>query len=304
MNRIRKQDVFFSAPHISAQYVPISGVIEEHTHDFFEIAYLVEGRVLHVLNGRQAVLSKGDFVFLSGRASHSYERLKEEEPLPLVLNCLFRPEALFPLLDGENSMEELTAAFQKRFSAPLGGISDGMIFQDEKEEIFRLMEKMEGECSRKHDGYSWMLRAVLEELLMEIFRMIRQGRTGKFYPGREREFAEILYELDHHYLQPVSVKKLAARFHMSEAHLCRNFKKRMGSTILEYVQKKRIERAKALLVGTSLSITEVGYQIGYQDTKFFYQIFRRYIGMAPQQYRREKTRVIDERTEFLIYPKY
>ena len=292
MNCIKKQDVFFSAPHISAQYVPISGVVEEHTHDFFEIAYLVEGKVLHVLNSNQAVLSKGDFVFLSGRASHSYERLKEEEPLPLVLNCLFRPEALFLPMNGGISMEELAEVFQERFSMPLGEISDGMIFQDEKGEIFHLMEKMEMECTQKRDGYSWVLKSVLEELLMEIFRMVQQGRTGKFYPGRDKEFAEILFELDHHYLQPVSVRKLAAQFHMSEAHLCRHFKNRMGSTILEYVQEKRIERAKILLVETSLSITEVGYQIGYQDTKFFYQIFRRHVGMAPQQYRRERAATI------------
>lgn len=289
MQAMVKGTAFFPDLPISVKYERIEKPIEEHTHEFFEMAYVARGKTLHGLNGQSAVLSAGDFVFLSGRAFHSYGKQETQGEPSVVVNCLFLPEALSPALFGKNAMEDLKNFFQAGFSNPIGGVSDGMIFRDDNGRILRLLENMAEECAQRRDGCRPVLKAELEELLLLIFRKIQQGRVGKFYPDGEEAFAELLHELDRHYWQTVSVKGLADRLHMSEAHLCRRFKSRMGCTILEYVQSKRVEKARQLLEDTALSVPEIGYLVGYQDTKFFYQIFRRITGMSPQRYRREKT---------------
>ena len=85
---------------------------------------------------------------------------------------------------------------------------------------------------------------------------------------------------------PVVVEELAEAAAMSPRNLKRRFKKATGDSPLAYVQRVRVEAAKRALACPELSIEEVGTRSGYEDTGFFRQVFRRYTGMTPRDYRR------------------
>ena len=54
----------------------------------------------------------------------------------------------------------------------------------------------------------------------------------------------------------------------------------------EYLQKIRIEKCCELLAGSEMSIQEIAHSVGYEDAKFFQQVFKRMVKMSPREYRR------------------
>lgn len=61
-------------------------------------------------------------------------------------------------------------------------------------------------------------------------------------------------------------------------------------TVLQYLHKIRIDQSCALLVGNRLSIAEIAQAVGYEDAKYFSEIFKRMLGMTPGAYRRMATK--------------
>lgn len=64
--------------------------------------------------------------------------------------------------------------------------------------------------------------------------------------------------------------------------LCRNF---LGQTPYQYLQKKRVEQARIMLMTSSLPIKDIGERCGFSSIEVFYRVFRRYSGMTPGNYR-------------------
>lgn len=85
--------------------------------------------------------------------------------------------------------------------------------------------------------------------------------------------------------EAISVRALADHCRVSERTLLRRFHEDFGSTPLEYVQKLRVERAKALLETTHLSFEEIVGRCGYQDVSSFRRLFKHVVSMTPNDYR-------------------
>ena len=80
---------------------------------------------------------------------------------------------------------------------------------------------------------------------------------------------------------------LAVEFHLSEKYISRYFKERFSISFMQYVSHLRMERAKELLRGTDLSITEVALSSGYPSVNFFIRSFKTENQMTPLQYRKQ-----------------
>jgi transcriptional regulator GlxA family with amidase domain len=83
----------------------------------------------------------------------------------------------------------------------------------------------------------------------------------------------------------ISVEDLAGKFAIGRRHFVRRFKKATNNTPLEYIQRVKIEAAKKFLESSSKNVTEVMYDVGYNDTKAFRSIFKKITGMSPVDYR-------------------
>ncbi len=102
----------------------------------------------------------------------------------------------------------------------------------------------------------------------------------------DAEILKVQSWIEDRFQAPLTVEELAEAAAMSPRNLKRRFKKATGDSPLAYVQRVRVEAAKRALACPELSIEEVGTRSGYEDTGFFRQVFRRYTGMTPRDYRR------------------
>jgi transcriptional regulator GlxA family with amidase domain len=83
----------------------------------------------------------------------------------------------------------------------------------------------------------------------------------------------------------ISVEELALKFAIGRRNFERRFKKATNNTPVEYIQRVKIEAAKAGLEGGRKNVNEVMYDVGYSDNKAFRTIFKRITGLSPIDYR-------------------
>ena len=88
-----------------------------------------------------------------------------------------------------------------------------------------------------------------------------------------------------HVEEPITLAQVVEHVKVSRFYFCKLFKKATGMTLTEYVSRVRIEKAKTLLVDPSLRVSEIVYAAGFGSIPRFNSVFRRYVGMAPTEYR-------------------
>lgn len=91
--------------------------------------------------------------------------------------------------------------------------------------------------------------------------------------------------IEDHFEETIRVDDLAERLALSRRTLERRFKKATTNTVTEYIQRVKVEAAKKSLETTRKNINEVMYDVGYNDTKSFRNLFRRITGLTPVEYR-------------------
>ena len=102
----------------------------------------------------------------------------------------------------------------------------------------------------------------------------------------ERTITGIIRYLQEHLDKEISLNILADEFHLSSQYISQLFKSEIGVNFLAYLTSIRMERAKKLLLTTSLSIGEISEKCGYADYRVFTKAFKKEEGSTPSQYRR------------------
>ncbi len=92
--------------------------------------------------------------------------------------------------------------------------------------------------------------------------------------------------IDRDYARPLDVPALAREAYASPGHFSRAFKRAFGESPHQYLLRRRIERAKDLLRGTDLSVTEVCFEVGFQSLGSFSSAFHELVGEPPSGYAR------------------
>ncbi|TVY12046.1 helix-turn-helix transcriptional regulator [Paenibacillus cremeus] len=91
--------------------------------------------------------------------------------------------------------------------------------------------------------------------------------------------------MDERFHHDLGIDEIAEFIGLSCSHFCVLFRKESGMTFLEYLTKLRIERACSILRNTEVKVYQVAPLVGYQDAKYFTQVFRKMMGMTPSEYR-------------------
>jgi transcriptional regulator GlxA family with amidase domain len=96
--------------------------------------------------------------------------------------------------------------------------------------------------------------------------------------------------IENNFQERITIDDLSAKFAISRRSLERRFKKATSNTVIEYLQRVKIEAAKKSFETSRKNITEVMFDVGYSDTKAFRGIFKKITGMTPNDYRSKYNR--------------
>jgi YesN/AraC family two-component response regulator len=87
------------------------------------------------------------------------------------------------------------------------------------------------------------------------------------------------------YADRIDVDTLSMVAHVSKSYLCRLFKKETGSTIVDFINRCRIDEAKRLLLVNAGDLSQIALSVGFDDAKYFSRVFKKLEGVAPSSFR-------------------
>jgi len=126
------------------------------------------------------------------------------------------------------------------------------------------------------------IRTLLISLLESVIDF-RDSATGSKYSDiivKAQEFIKKNYSD-----KDISLHTVAKEVSISPNHFSTIFSRETGETFISYITGVRIEQAKILLKTTQLRTSDVGYEVGYNDTQYFSYVFKKQTGMTPKEFR-------------------
>ncbi|MRR14353.1 AraC family transcriptional regulator [archaeon] len=104
----------------------------------------------------------------------------------------------------------------------------------------------------------------------------------------------VLRHIEDHLDEPLRLRDLSSVACFSEFHFHRIFLATMGMTIQDYVSFRRLVRAAKLLIDSSLRITDISLEAGYETMSAFTQAFKRYFSISPSRFRKQRSKRLEE----------
>ena len=117
------------------------------------------------------------------------------------------------------------------------------------------------------------------------------SRSESLGDGVQRLVRKAMAYLDKHYRETISLTDVARYVGVSKEYLARCFHQEMGITLVIYLNRYRVNRAKTLLEQGGHSLTEVALEVGFSSSTYFSRVFRQEVGMSPSEYERAHKQV-------------
>ena len=137
-------------------------------------------------------------------------------------------------------------------------------------------------------------QAVLESKNIYYLRQRNEsaGETGTvtlLEQEREKEIQDPLVEqvlayITANYQNKITLSDLEQNLHYSERYISRRFQKALGTTIIEYLNRYRLQKALGILKTGSVPLSEVGWECGIGEYKYFNYVFKKYMGCSAKEY--------------------
>ncbi|WP_233879427.1 response regulator transcription factor [Virgibacillus halodenitrificans] len=100
------------------------------------------------------------------------------------------------------------------------------------------------------------------------------------------DFEDIIRFINQNYSEPISLADLANQLNMSNSYFSKLFKQHTGMNFVDYLTTKRIKAAKELLTSTTLKTYEIANTVGYMESRYFSQLFKKIVGCTPLEFRK------------------
>lgn len=259
-----------------------------HRHDFIEIIYVIEGSGIHIVGEKEYKTSVGDLFIINYNIPHGFFPEKKGTPSPTVYNCVFMPEFLDTSLIASYNFQDITSSFlfNSLFPEDFQAGPDLKLKGAEFKEIGGLFSRMYSEYKLMQKGYCDIIRAYLVELIIKAFRLMENGsRRAPTSKNAELVNKSIEY-MKQNFSQDIKLEDLALKSFMSKTYFSRLFKDVTGINFSDYIQQLRIEEACNLLKGTDMKVIDIAANTGFNDIKFFYQVFKKITGKTPGDFRK------------------
>ena len=126
------------------------------------------------------------------------------------------------------------------------------------------------------------LESYLREFFRDISKHIEQNSNEINYEE------QILAFLDQHFCEDIVFEDMAKEIGISYSYMRKLFLELTGDSLINYINNKRIQKAKQLLIENTLSVTQIASEVGYNNIQSFNRFFRKYEGVTPSSYKSSK----------------
>ena len=254
-----------------------------HDHDFSELVIIERGSPIHLLEGGECPLSRGDILVVHPGVVHGYENTVDLE----LVNIIYDPARLFPGLRSTGCTQGLLEVLfpgEKRLSAEAMLKPQCHLSAEEHLAVERILAELSGEIQKKAPGYEAAAPALLMLLAVAL------NRSGTFHlpQGARGRIGEALNWMNLHYGEAIRIEHLAKMCCLSSRSFFRHFHECMGCSPFDYLLRLRLKHADELLMTTDFSISDIANTCGFCDSNFLCKQFHKAYGITPLRRRRQR----------------
>ena len=288
----------------------------ESSHNSHELLYLRDGKIeVSVEGGGKITLGKGSTIVIRPLVKH---RLMIKSNKAEILNLYFgfihdtkelsaareggrtasadKKSSAGPSVAIPGSMARISLESFLKF-ADMGLTEDNeMVSQPcfvltgaEKAEISLLAERIVSEMSDNRYSKELMIQTLTVELMINLSRAMRNEweENIRVKTGKAKELVAIARQyMDDNFDQGITVAQAAQYVFLSQGYFTRAFAHETGMSPMNYLMKKRIERACLLLENNEIKVSAISLQSGFSSPQRFNVAFRKLMGMTPMEYRK------------------
>ncbi len=277
MNPIVLEDWMTTPEHPFNSKITEYGDEVVHSHQFYEIFYILEGSIPHTLNGEIQMLHAGDMVFLNQTDIHYFDRDDNNtcKHRDIIIYTDFFESICNFMGDGFREAY-LNNAFPKVLSLSLEQMEDyenritNAILTSSMNSEFRMAST----------------RALCVSLLNHLVEE-RIRHNDAYYP---MWFRELLGRFHMNDFLKVGLDDILAPFHFNKSYLCRRFRQYTGYTMTEYLNQIRLQQAAFQLQYTDNTILSVCNNVGFSSVSYFNKLFKQTYGVTPKSFRKNRNK--------------
>lgn len=275
---LKKGQLIKLRPHTRFAHFP------KHRHNYVEMVYMCSGETTHIINDKERIILKeGDLLFLN---QYVYQEILPAGENDIAINFIILPEFLnrpLSMIEKENVLRDfLFSALSK--NSPL----TSYLHFNAKEilPVQNLIENMIWSLLNKKNATNAIIQTTMGLLLMNLSAFssnINQSNPNQY---EQSLIFLVLRYIEEHY-KSGSLLEISASLNQPDYYISRLLKKHTGHNFKELLQQRKLQQASYLLTNTSLSIESVLDEIGYNNSSFFYRVFKERYNVSPNEYRKK-----------------
>ena len=245
-----------------------------HDHSHWEILLIISGTIHHHINGYESVLKRGDVCVIRPADKHSLVIESEQEKQNFQqLNITFSDDYARKLLEVFDSYEAVL-----KEEKPIQFLLD-------ESELDLVYTRALLTQNLPQQNYEMSTKLILVRLMTSFYE--QKTLFDETYPAWLNEFV-LCISNPKSFGKPMS--ELVVTTPYSYSRLSTLFKEYVGTTIVDYINEKKMVYAKRLLQTTTLTILQISEMIGYSSLSSFNHLFKKSFGITPSEYRNRKSR--------------
>lgn len=256
-----------------------------HSHNFFEITYVLKGSCTFLFEGESATLSTGDLCIVSPGSGHSLPL----EPGCVALSVVVRRSTFDSLFSSLLAQKDLVSLFFRNSLYAPKRANYILLKTGIDSMTLHTVQQLVYETSIEDQYSNSNAVSLLNIFLARAMRAASAAITLRHYEGYSNEgfdFALILQYIQQNY-QTVTLSALAKAFHFSETYLSKQIRKNLNQNFTDVLRSLKMNHAVDYLLNTSMKISEISDAVGYDSVDHFSRTFRKVYGVSPLEYRKK-----------------
>lgn len=253
-------------------YSPIQ---PDHSHKYYEILYLWSGSCSFLLKDSVYHLEKGDIVFIAPEELH--HSVYSKSSCEIVNLCFKKEYADLEMLKRWLPSTELT-----HFQSFMGSIP--ALYQ---EDFQTLLNRMLSESTTIDEYSNAFLSCFLQETLLFLMRhSVMNEEEPELLHSKDADILEVTRYIYRNFRNPLTLDEVSAVASLSPTYFSKKFKLVTGMGFKEYLNYVRLKHARAALLTTTNTITDIALEYGFNDSNYFKDIFKKVYGKSPRDFRK------------------
>ncbi len=238
-----------------------------HSHQCAELFYVVGGQGRFQIDDQLFPVKVDDLVVVNPLVQHTEVGLNASPLEYIVLGV----EGLELSLKQEQDARFCVVNFR--------GAGDDILFC-----LRGMLEEIEG----KQPGFESVCQDLLDVLVVRLMR--RTNFSAILVPPRSgsKECAAVRRYIEAHFKENITLDILAQVAHVNKYHMAHAFTREYGVSPISYLNTRRIQESKHLLLNTDHSLSRISQILGFSSPSYFSQSFRKHEGISPLAFRKEK----------------